>query len=263
VSELGGTRAVLMDLEGTLYGAGESVPGAADAIAALRGGGLEVRFLTNIDSRTPHEIARELVGMGLPVQADHLSTPVTAAAGVIARSPGARVLALMSPALAANLPSVVAEPPYTHVVVGDCREVLDYALLDAGFRAVRSGAALVALQRGRYFKRPDGDHVDTGAVVAALEYAADVTAQVVGKPSVEYFQAAASSAGVDLSACLVIGDDATTDIAGGRAAGAVTVQVRTGKFADQARTGAGEQADVTLDSVADLPALLVGRVRQR
>ena len=127
------------------------------------------------------------------------------------------------------------------------------------FRAVRSGAALVALQRGKYFKRPDGDHVDTGAVVAAIEYAADVTARVVGKPSPEYFQAAASSLGVELSACLVIGDDATTDIAGGRAAGAVTVQVRTGKFADQSRAGAGERADVTLDSVADLPALLAGR----
>lgn len=160
--------------------------------------------------------------------------------------------------LAANLPSVVIEPPYTHVVVGDCREVLDYALLDTAFRAVRSGATLVALQRGKYFKRPDGDHVDTGAVIAAIEYAADVTARVVGKPSVDYFQAAASSLGVDLAACVVIGDDATTDIAGGRAAGAVTVQVRTGKFADQSRAGAGEQADVTLDSVADLPGLLVG-----
>ena len=172
---LDGTRAVLMDLEGTLYAAGQSLPGAADAITALRTSGIAVRFLTNIDSRTPHEIALELVGLGLPVQAEHLSTPVTAAAEVIARSPGARVLALMSPALAANLPSVVAEPPYTHVVVGDCREVLDYALLDAAFRAVRSGAELVALQRGKYFKRPDGDHVDTGAIVAAVEYAADVT----------------------------------------------------------------------------------------
>ncbi|KQT01890.1 HAD-IA family hydrolase [Cellulomonas sp. Leaf395] len=164
----------------------------------------------------------------------------------------------MRSSLAANLPSVVIEPPYTHVVVGDCREVLDYALLDTAFRAVRSGATLVALQRGKYFKRPDGDHVDTGAVIAAIEYAADVTARVVGKPSVDYFQAAASSLGVDLAACVVIGDDATTDIAGGRAAGAVTVQVRTGKFADQSRAGAGEQADVTLDSVADLPGLLVG-----
>lgn len=251
-------RAVLMDLEGTLYTAGQVLPGAADAISALRSSGVAIRFLTNIDSRTSHEIAAELVGLGLPVPADQLSTPVTAAADLIARSPGARVLALMSPSLAAHLPAVVTVPPYTHVVVGDCREVLDYAALDAAFRAVRSGAVLVALQRGKYVKRPDGDHVDTGAVVAAIEYAADVSARVVGKPSVEYFQAAASSVGVDVSACLVIGDDATTDIAGGRAAGAVTVQVRTGKFADRSRPGAGEQADVTVDSVADLPALLLG-----
>ena len=57
VRPLAGTRAVLMDLEGTVYAAGQSLPGAADAITAVRNSGVAVRFLTNIDSRTPHEIA--------------------------------------------------------------------------------------------------------------------------------------------------------------------------------------------------------------
>jgi HAD superfamily hydrolase (TIGR01458 family) len=139
------------------------------------------------------------------------------------------------------------------VVVGDVREVLDYPLLDAAFRAVRAGAQLIALQRGRYFKRDDGDHIDTGAVVAALEYAAGVEARVVGKPSVDFFAGAAASAGVPLSDCLVVGDDATTDVAGGRAAGARTVQVRTGKYADQVQEGLPVEADAVVDSVVQLP----------
>ncbi|HEY5249925.1 MAG TPA: HAD hydrolase-like protein [Dermatophilaceae bacterium] len=55
---------------------------------------------------------------------------------------------------------------------------------------------------------------------------------------------------------MVVGDDATTDIAGGRDAGARTVQVRTGKYADQHAEGITGSADVTIDTVADLPALL-------
>jgi ribonucleotide monophosphatase NagD (HAD superfamily) len=144
------------------------------------------------------------------------------------------------------------------VLVGDCRDVLDYAVLDAAFRAVRAGAELVALQRGRYFRREDGDHLDTGAVVAGLEYSAGVHARVLGKPSTDFFDLAARSLGLSVQECAVVGDDATTDIAGGRDAGARTVQVRTGKYADQHAEGITGSADATIDSIADLPAFLQG-----
>jgi len=93
-------------------------------------------------------------------------------------------------------------------------------------------------------------------IPAALEYAAGVSARVLGKPSADFFELAAGSAGVDIGECLVVGDDATTDIAGGHGCGARTVQVRTGKYADQVAEGLVDQADAVLDSVADLPRLL-------
>jgi HAD superfamily hydrolase (TIGR01458 family) len=258
-------RAVLLDLEGTLYASGAALPGAADAVRRLRELGLVLRFLTNTDSRDAEDLARQVTGYGLPVPAEELFTPLEAAAAILAAVPGARALPLLSPRLAGRLTGPTAgapaaggpaDRPYTHVVVGDVQEVLDYALLDEGFRALRAGAELVALQRGRYFKRADGDHIDTGAVVAALEYAAGVPARVVGKPSVDFFAAAAASAGVALAECLIVGDDSATDVAGGRAAKAGTVQVRTGKYADQVREGLAAQADRTVDSIADLPGLL-------
>jgi ribonucleotide monophosphatase NagD (HAD superfamily) len=62
--------------------------------------------------------------------------------------------------------------------------------------------------------------------------------------------------GVPVEVCVVVGDDATTDIAGGRDAGLRTVQVRTGKYSDQRAEGLTGGADHTIDSVTDLPALL-------
>ncbi|MDM4721525.1 HAD-IA family hydrolase [Micromonospora sp. WMMA1363] len=248
-------RAVLLDLEGTLYTNEQVLDGAVEAVAELRKLGLGVRFLTNTDSKPADRIRGELAGYGLTVAAAELFTPVVAAERLLTAA-GARTCALLSKELLELMPTVVAEGPHTHVLIGDCRETLDYAMLDEAFRAVRGGAELLALQRGRYFKRADGDHIDTGAVVAAIEYSSGVTARVLGKPAADFFRLAAASLGVDAAECVVVGDDATTDVAGGRAAGLRTVQVRTGKFADQRAEGRTGDADHEVHSVAGVPALL-------
>lgn len=248
-------RGVLLDLEGTLYSREQPIPGAAEAVLAIRKLGLGLRFLTNIDSKPGVQILDGLAEYGLAIQPEELFTPVVAAESLLSAVPDARVYALVSKRLRGSISGAADEPPFTHVLVGDCADTLDYSRLDEAFRALRSGAGLVALQRGRYFKGADGDHLDTGAVVAALEYAAGLQARVLGKPSPDFFGLAATALGVDVTECVVVGDDATTDIAGGRAVGALTVQVRTGKYADQQAEG-HPRAEHVLPSVAALPALL-------
>jgi HAD superfamily hydrolase (TIGR01458 family) len=247
--------AVLLDLDGTLHAKGEAIQGAAGAVAGLRDLGVGLRFLTNTDSKPTSWILAELAEYGLTVHQDELFTPIVAAKQMLAVA-GVRVYPLVSRTLQDELPGLASEPPYTHVLVGDCRDTLNYPLLDEAFRAVREGAELLALQRGRYFKRADGDHLDTGAIVAALEYATGTTAHVLGKPAADFFKLAAGSLMMPVEGCLVVGDDATTDIEGGNAAGLRTVQVRTGKYADQRADGLTGQAEYEIASVADLPALL-------
>jgi FMN phosphatase YigB (HAD superfamily) len=53
---------------------------------------------------------------------------------------------------------------------------------------------------------------------------------------------------------LVVGDDLEADIGGGRAVGAATVLVRTGK--GDHPPDADAEPDAVIDSVADLPDLL-------
>ncbi|MGX1885646.1 HAD-IIA family hydrolase [Streptomyces sp. NPDC055287] len=248
-------RAVLLDLEGTLYARGAVIEGAVEAVTALRELGVGLRFLTNTDSKPADRIRAELVEYGLILTADELFTPVVAAAQLL-NAAGARTYPLVSRELRTALPTLAAEPPYSHVLIGDCRDTLDYAALDGAFRAVREGAELLALQTGRYFKRADGDHLDTGAVVAAVAYASGATARVLGKPAADFFELAAGSVHVPVEACVVVGDDATTDIAGGLAAGMRTVQVRTGKYADQRAEGLTGRASHEIDSVSGLPALI-------
>lgn len=224
----------------------------------MRSRGMTLRFLTNVDSRTPAELLTELREWGLDLVQDELFTPVVAAVAYLSKVKDPRVFPLVSDSLQPVFKPFSGKGIPTHVVVGDCREVLTYRLLDEAFRAIRAGSELVALQRGRYFKRQDGDHLDTGAVVASLEFAAGVSARLLGKPSLDFFNLAMASAGGRATDTLVVGDDSTTDIAGGRAANLRTVQVRTGKFADQAREENLVAADQVIDSIADLPDLLAG-----
>jgi HAD superfamily hydrolase (TIGR01458 family) len=252
-------QVVLLDLDGTLYASGQAIPGAAEAIGSLRKADLRLRFFTNTDSKTVDQVLAGLDSYRLGVAGEELFTPVVAATQYLAASAGAKVLALVSSALSETFERFAAgDGAHTHVLVGDCRDRLDYRALDAAFRAVRSGAELLAMQRGRYFKAADGDHLDTGAIVAALEYATGRTARVLGKPSPDFLALAAASAGAAADEVVVVGDDATTDIAMARAAGALAIQVRTGKFSDQAGEGLTSHADYVLDSVADLPELLSG-----
>lgn len=188
-------------------------------------------------------------------------TPVVAAGAALRAHDGARALVLapndVSDELAESATTVGPDGATTHVVLGDLRGALSYGLLDAAFGALMRGAHLWALQRGRYFLAGGEPHVDTGAVVAGLEYAAGVTAHVLGKPSASFARLALSGvAGIAADRTWVVGDDATSDIAMGLAAGLRTVLVRTGKGTRQADAARQLPAETVLDSIADLPGLL-------
>jgi ribonucleotide monophosphatase NagD (HAD superfamily) len=92
--------------------------------------------------------------------------------------------------------------------------------------------------------------------VAGLEYAAGVEAEVVGKPTRSYFDAALADLGAEAADAVMVGDDIEADVGGAKSAGLRAVLVRTGKFREESLAGAEPQPDAVVDSIADVPALL-------
>ncbi|SHE23828.1 HAD-IIA family hydrolase [Actinomyces glycerinitolerans] len=255
-------QTVLLDLEGTLYTREGLLEGARAVVQKLRADGHTLRFLTNTDSKDTAELHTALLALGLDVRIDELFTPVVAAAVALGGDPTARVLVLGNEAITTELTNRIKvvgphENP-THVVVGDVRAHLTYTLLDDAFAALRRGAHLIALQKGQYFLSDGSAHLDTGALVAALEYAASLTAQVVGKPSTDFVNLALRStpAPANPRRTWIVGDDASTDIAMGIKAGLRTVQVQTGKYTLQTTDTSLPVADDVVESVKALPALI-------
>ena len=249
-------RAVLLDVDGTLVARGRPIPGAVATLRWLRHRGIRVRLLTNIDSRTPETVCRELSAAGLEVEVVEIFTPVVAALRFLERRPEERCHLLLSAELAGRFAAHDARDGRAdHVLVGDCRELAGFAPLDAAFRRLMDGAGLLALQRGRWWQAEDGPSLDIGAFVALLEYASGQTARTFGKPSVDFFEMALADLGCTPAEVLVVGDDPENDAGGARAVGAPCVLVRTGKFG--ARAVVEDQMTATvIDSIADLPVLL-------
>ena len=257
MGRLTGIETVLMDLDGTLYVGSQVVSGAPEAVRWLRDQGLTVRFTTNTDSVTPAALADRLRRFGLEASEEELVTPVAVAARLFATADDVRVLAVAAAGVRRLLARHLAGPgePITHVLVADPSYGATYDELDAGFRALRAGAELVATQVNRVARRDDGEHLDTGGWVRLLEYATGQTARVLGKPAPEFFTAPLEALGRGPQTALVVGDDLAADIGGGRAVGAATVLVRSGK-GDRPQPGAQVEPDAIIDSIADLPALL-------
>ena len=89
--------------------------------------------------------------------------------------------------------------------------------------------------------------------MAGLEYAADVEAIVVGKPSATYFAAAVEALDAEPGMTWMVGDDIEADVAGAQRFGLRTVLVRTGKFRPDTVERGDVRPDGIVSSIAHLP----------
>jgi HAD superfamily hydrolase (TIGR01458 family) len=220
-------KAVLIDLAGVLHVGDQVIPGAVDALARLRAAGLPLRFLTNTTRSPRQAIVDRLQRLGFDIAAKEIHTAVHATRQVV-ESRGLRPHYLIHPDIAAEMGASHSNPDA--VVLGDAGPHFTFGALNHAFRLLMDGLPLIAMARNRYFKEPDGMTLDLGAFVAALEYAAGVTAEVVGKPAAPFFHGPLAELGVAPGEAVLIGDDLRDDIGGAQACGIPAILVRTGKF---------------------------------
>jgi HAD superfamily hydrolase (TIGR01458 family) len=252
-------QALLIDLDGVLYVGDDPIPGARDAVAALRRGGLALRFVTNTTVHPRARILESLHRLGFAVEAHELTTPAALAVAHCRQRGHRRVALLLLDEVKqdfAELEESVGE--VDAVVVGDLGSHFDYAVLNQAFRRLMDGAELVALQKNRYWRTPEGLSLDVGPFVAALEYAARTRAFVVGKPSPDFFATVLDGIPVDARYAAMVGDDIESDVGGAQAAGLRGILVRTGKYRADAVNASGITPTVTVGSIADVARLLAG-----
>jgi len=246
----------LFDLDGTLVYHNHAVPGAAEALEALKARGKHVLAVTNNSSLGRHALAERFRRFGLPLTDEEVFSALVASVQLVAHErPGARVYVFGNPGLRAECVahglSVADDTEADYVIVGNHRGIT-YDRLTTAMRALMAGARFIAINMDRTYVGPDGGLVPgCGVFVAALERATGRPPDVVvGKPSVTLLHEAAASVGCPAEACLYVGDNPEADVAGAHAAGMDALLVLTG-VASTAE-GWNEKPEYVLESVAYL-----------
>jgi HAD superfamily hydrolase (TIGR01458 family) len=251
---------ILLDVDGVLHVSGEPLPGAVEAVAALRDAGHSLRFVTNNSTRPRSGLADELRRMGFTLENDELQTTPGAAARELA---GKRVLALV---MAAIVPDLDALDLVGHdaeaVLIGGCDETLEpnqvfsYMNMARAFSEIGMGASFYCLHKNKWWQTSRGPMLDGGAFVAGLEYATGIEATVLGKPSPSFFAAALDALDAEPERTWLVTDDVEADVRGARLFGMRTALVRTGKFRPESLETADPSPDIVVSSLGQFPSLL-------
>lgn len=231
------TKALLLDLSGVLYDGDEPIPGAREAVERMQGSDMELRFITNTSQKTGADLMRHLHDLGFAVQQEQLFTAVDAAKSWL-KHRDLRPYCLVHRNIRSEFDDFDQRDPNA-VLIGDAAEGFDYASLNRAFQLCMEGAPLLGVGYNRYFRSGGELMMDVGGFIRAVEFAADIEATIVGKPSAAFFQQVLLSTGVQPREALMVGDDVFGDVEGALDAGIPACLVRTGKYrpGDEDRVG--------------------------
>jgi glycerol-1-phosphatase len=226
---------VLIDLDGCLWVGEDPVPGAADAVAALREADKSVLFLTNDVRHAPEGFVRKLWRLGFQASLNEvLSVGAALQFALAERHDRGTAYVIGSQAVVDHVadagPRIVNNTRFAtraDLVVVAGHDELVYEELKVATQAVLRGAELIGVTRDATFPMPDGPWPGSGAVLAAVETATGVRAsRVIGKPEAPMYDAARDRLGA--GRILAVGDRLEIDVTGAKRAGLDSALVLTG-----------------------------------
>ncbi|XP_044924383.1 phospholysine phosphohistidine inorganic pyrophosphate phosphatase isoform X2 [Mustela putorius furo] len=226
-------------------------------LGRLKQSQLKVRFCTNESQKSRGDLVELLRRHGFDISESEVTAPAPAAS-LILKERGLRPHLLVQDGVRSEFDPIDTSNPNC-VVIADAGESFSYQNMNKAFRVLMEleSPVLISLGKGRYYKENSGLMLDVGAYMKALEYACGIEAEVVGKPSPEYFQSALKEMGVEAHEAIMIGDDIVGDIGGAQRCGMRALQVRTGKFRPSDERHPDVKADGYVDNLAEAVDLLL------
>lgn len=243
----------LIDIDGVLITGHQRLPGALETIQFLKEKKIPFLLVTNTTRQSRITIWHHLKRAWFPVSESEIYTAPLAAVNWL-RHKKVREINLLISGSAVNdfkeFKITAYNPEY--IVIGDIGKELTFDRLNSTFRLIMNGAQILALQKNRYWQTEEGLTIDAGAIVAALEYATNKKATIIGKPSKDFFRQAAKMLGLPPRELAVVGDDIETDVGGAQKAGMLGILVKTGKYRPELVEKSKIKPEIIIDSIAGL-----------
>ncbi|MFE6758538.1 HAD hydrolase-like protein [Streptomyces sp. NPDC057684] len=210
----------LLDLDGVVYAGGDAIAHAPESLAAARGAGMGLAYVTNNALRTPDAVAEHLTELGIPTDAADVITSAQAVARLISEQvpDGSRVLVIGGEGLRVALrerglePVDSADDEPVAVVQGYGGPDLAWGRFAEACYAIARGVPWFASNTDLTIPSARGIAPGNGAAVEVVRIATGAQPQVAGKPLPPMHRETILRTGAERP--LVIGDRLDTDIEG-------------------------------------------------
>ena len=216
-------RAFILDCDGVLWRGDTPIPGAAEAVNALKASGKTVVFVTNNATLSRKGYVEKMRRMGIEATLDDVYCSSYITARVLRRKGIRKVFVIGEPGLVEELMEQgveQVEPEEAECLVVGLDRDLTYRKLVEALKCLRRGALFVATNIDPTLPVEHDVLPGAGAIVAALEAASGRKPDiVVGKPSPVMFQIVLEEKHLQPSEVLVIGDRLDTDVMGAKRVG--------------------------------------------
>ncbi len=246
-------KAVIFDLDGTIYVGNTIIPGAAAKVGELRKRGVKVLFFTNAGTRSRKGFSMKLSAMGIGAEPGQIYCgSYLLAMYVSEKHRGKKMFIVGERGLLEECEEMgvpLTEGKADIVAVGLDR-AFNYEKLAKALENLEGGAILLATNGDATYPSESGPMPGAGSIVAAIEFASGKKATVVGKPNKYSMLLIEKELGLKAREILMVGDRLDTDISYAKACGLRSALVLTG---NSKRSDIKDvKPDYVFESVAEL-----------
>ncbi len=250
-------RGLLIDIDGVLYENSQPIPGAKEAIKFLIKENIPFRLITNSTMQSKNALHTKLKVLGFDIPEENIfSAPVAAAKYLKQKNVKSIYLFVKGTTSMDFKEFTLTEIDPEYIIIGDLADDYNFERLNKAFRIIMNGAKILALQKNRFWRTENGLTLDVGPFVALLEYATAQKAELIGKPSPNFFNLVLNDLGLKAENVAMIGDDIEADIQGAQNAGCRGIMVKTGKYDEKFISKLKITPDFFLNSIGDLPEFM-------
>ena len=224
----------IFDLDGTIYRGSSIIPLADKTINTLKKSGKKIVFISNKTTGSIKEYFDFLTSQGLDIELRQIINSTIVLSKYLNKNhPNEKFFAIGEKTFVDEIVSsglIYSEDPETiDLLLVTLDRTLNYEKLEIAARALEKGARFFAANIDDTCPVDNGEVLDAGATISALEKRTHRKLEKnFGKPSKYMIDEIKERLGNDFSKALLIGDRLETDIAMGNAFGLDTALVLTG-----------------------------------
>lgn len=252
-------KAVIFDLDGTLYRGKTPIAGADEAVERLRKSGKRIFFLTNTATKSRQDVALKLSRMGFRAAKEEVVCGAYLLARYIAQNhPGRKVFVVGERGIYDEfMEAGIRTADEADVVAVGLDRAVTYEKLCKAHVNLRKGAVFLASNNDHTYPLEHGDLPGAGSIVAAIEFSSRKKPYIVGKPNPYALELIRKEHGLKKDEILMVGDRMDMDVAFARNCGIKSALVLTGISDEEEireKKKAGLAPDYVFRSVAELNA---------